>query len=443
MLQARLHRFLLWVETALAGLTRWRRDHHQGVLERYFCDGSLSSAEHGQRALVVYAGTIGEFHAVASFITAYFERWPDDRLIVLMGRERYLQTVVESRKGSSAGLLNWRTPRLDDRFLHWARPRFLVLAEGPCLDGYFPIPFQLGLLSACLLRNLPVFVINACSYRKNISSPIDKVEHACFGSLHGKAVAQWYAPSEAMAERLAADGVPREKISVTGNMKFDAFRSSRTDATKPNREQRIADFAAYRTAPLMVGGNVNAIDEQEDLFRAWKQVRDHYPATRLVIAPRYLQFENVISDFRALLTAEGIRHGLWSAGAEANRESDVLIVDTYGDLSHFYGVADLCYAGRNHGVLEPLHRGKATMVSTNWLDSSGGFEVYRRLVEAGGLVAVSDQTDLGAVAKRLLEDDAFRKATIERANAVIAKEDGAGERTLQQLESWLKLKDGV
>lgn len=431
MLIDRLYWLALRAEAQFARLTGWRAEHHQAELKSYFHNDRFTPTPPNRHSLIVYAGTIGELNAITSFISAYLEHWPNDRLIVLMGSGQYLDAVSRSRPEAIVGKLSWRSPRLHKTFLQQTKPRCLIIGEGPCLDRRFPVPFEMGLLVVCRARKVPTYVVNACAYEPSVVSRIGRLEHKFFGALHTKAICRWFAPSEAMAAQLADMGVPKNRISIVGNLKFDGMQTQAQPDSGTDRSEQIDKFAGFRSGPIFVGGNVNAIDEQTDVFNAWQELCGKYPSARLVIAPRYLQYDNVISDFTDLLQANGVRFALWSAGPEAAKDADLVIVDTYGDLFDFYRVATICYAGRNHGVLESLSQGKPTMVSANWLASSGGYEIYRRLVGADALIQVPDLTELGRVAIRLIDDDMFRDGYTTRARSIIDMERGAGKRTLE------------
>lgn len=433
MLIDRLYWLALRAEAVVARLTGWRAEHHRAELKSYFHNDRFEQTPTNQHSLVVFAGTIGELNAISSFVSVYFEHWPKDRLIVLMGSNQYFEAVTRSHPDALVGELSWRSPRLHRIFRQRTQPRCLIIGEGPCLDRRFPVRFEMALLIACRDGGVPAYVVNACAYEPVVVSRPDRLEHRFFGALHTKAIRRWFAPSEVVAAQLADMGVPRNRLSVVGNLKFEGAQVPVQSGRGPARYAQIDEFAGFRLGPIFVGGNVNAIDEQTDVFNAWQELRGKYPSARLVVAPRYLQYDNVISDFTDLVQANGVRFALWSSGLEAAKDCDVLIVDTYGELFQFYGIATICYAGRNHGVLESLGQGKPTMVSANWLTSSGGYEIYRRLVDARALIQVPDLTELGRVAIRLVEEESYRLGYIARAQAVIVDEGGAGKRTLEAI----------
>ena len=439
MLKARSYRLLLRAEKMLARVTQWHAEHHRTRLESYFHDTTLTDGDTAGRSLVLYANTIGEYNAVSSFTSAYFDHWPNDKLVVLVSSRRYFDAIARSRPNVNVGVLNWRSTRLHDAFLQRTNPRFLVISEAPCLNGFLP-PYPLGLLASCLVHDLPVYVVNACRYERTPLSRLQKMEDICFGDLHQKAIAQWFAPSESMAAQLVDISVPRQHITVVGNLKFDSAQSRKCTNDTIARKKNIHAFRQSRDGPIFVAGNVSEMDEQLIVFSAWQEIRSKYPLSRLIIAPRYLQYERAMSDLSHFLQKEGVKYGLWSKGAKANEGVDALILDTYGELFDFYGIASLCYAGRNHGVLESLGQGRPTLVCTQWNESSGNFEIYRRLVEAGALVQVQDPAELGRVGLRVLDDKTFRQTCIACAQSVINAEKGAGVRTLKFIQTDCRVK---
>ena len=84
---------------------------------------------------------------------------------------------------------------------------------------------------------------------------------------------------------------------------------------------------------LVIGGSVNALDDQKSLITAWRELKEVHTNVKLVIAPRCLQETKVVRDLQAYLEAEGISYLLRGQFTGHAVEADVLIIDVFGELS--------------------------------------------------------------------------------------------------------------
>lgn len=389
-------------------------------------------AQPGTRSLVLFAGTIGEFNAVRPFIDAYRRQWPQDRLVLLAGRAQYAEALHDAMPQDVVALPVWRAPHVVDRFLRLSKPRLVAYAEGPSLHARFPIRLELPLSAACLDETIPLIVLNAKIYEPNLASRIDRYEHGAFADLHREAVHHWFTPDDQSGEELKQAGAPAERISVVGDLKFDNAASGEEEL--PPGLATVLSSLCKEGGPLVVGGSVNAIDDQKCLVDAWLELRRAFPKSRLVIAPRYLEHSRVVEELRRYLESVGVSCQLRSQLDGGPVEADVLIIDVFGELRFYYGAASICYVGRNHGILEPLRYRKPTVVADDWRRDHPSFALYHKIVESGAVVHVRDKTELGAAFVRIMRDKDFVEEITCNAARLIDANAGAAQRIMAELK---------
>ena len=217
-------------------------------------------------------------------------------------------------------------------------------------------------------------------------------------------------------------------MRIGGNLKFEV---------KPHATPAIVDLSAAairqeEIGPLLVAGSTLE-GEEAMLLDTFRQGLARYPAAMLLLAPRHPErFETVAS----LLSASGLR---WVRRSQWNGTTPlaggVLLLDTIGELSSLYELADLAFIGGSlvprggHNVLEAAQFGKPILVGPHTENFRDIVDIFRK---ADALVVVTPQS-LTATVQRLLEDDAQRTALGQRAREVMQSQVGATERTVAAL----------
>jgi len=163
----------------------------------------------------------------------------------------------------------------------------------------------------------------------------------------------------------------------------------------------------------------------------------------LILVPRHPDRSPAIA---AALTREGYRFALRSEGRELDRDTDLYVADTLGEMGLFLRVADVVVMGGSfsaalekppvggHNPLEPARLGKPAVTGpdmTNWA------AVTDHLVQAGGLAVVEAPWDLPAVIAPLLNDPKAAKAMGERARRAAAEAGSGLDRLLEVLHPLL------
>jgi 3-deoxy-D-manno-octulosonic-acid transferase len=149
-------------------------------------------------------------------------------------------------------------------------------------------------------------------------------------------------------ERFLALGLPPERASLGGDLKLDR------DPPEPAED---ALREAVGAGPMVLGGSTHP-GEEEALLDAWQVLSGRVDGLRLVLVPRHPER---VAEVCGLVEARGVPVGLRSEGAAAAR---VVVVDTVGELSALYQLADWVFVGGSlapvggHNLLEPVEAGR-------------------------------------------------------------------------------------
>jgi len=185
--------------------------------------------------------------------------------------------------------------------------------------------------------------------------------------------------------------------------------------------------AAIGDRPVVVAASTHD-GEEIALVRALDKLTERLC---LIIVPRHPERSASIA---AALSRDGYRFALRSQGREPDRDTDLYLADTLGEMGLFLRLADVVVMGGSfsaaletppvggHNPLEPARLGKPAVTGpdmTNWA------AVTEALSDAGGLVIVQAPWDLPAVLAPLLADDAAARTMGERGRRAAA-EAGSG-----------------
>lgn len=388
-------------------------------------------------ALVVYAATIGEFHPLMPVINTYLQRNPGTPLVIFSGQLQYLKAMNVLYPHAAIGILPPSAPWLYDQLFKRVRPSAVVLGEGPCLYTYFPIPFDLAVPAACLRHNVPMMIANATLHACHIFSAANKLEDWLFGKIYTQAIRYWYTPNDIFRSWLLKAGVPSDRIVVTGDLRFDDQRHLGSVSAELTE---LLDFLSKEGAPVIVAGSVNAIDEEGPVIDGWIEVRKKHESARLIMAPRHVNNSENMGKLYDYLAGKGIRFARRSEGVSSFKDAEVVVVDVFGELPHYYSIASIAYIGRNHGVLEPLRFLVPTVVApqSDWIANYVTFPAYKHMIDQGGIIEAEDKKDLGLIFNRIIDDPDYGKKFVENATRVAENEKGAGEKIVRHMEGFVR-----
>lgn len=297
-------------------------------------------------------------------------------------------------------------------------PLDLGFAVGRVLDRVAPTVVVLvelevwpNFMAAAVRRKIPVLVVNGRLSQRSFGryKLVAPLLRSTFGRLARVSV-----QGNAYADRVAALGVPRDRITVDGTMKWDAAVVADDIA---GADALAADLGIDRRRPLVVAGST-APSEHALLLGALPE------GAQLLCAPRRPEW----FDQAATVLA-----GCNRRSSDQRRETNVFLLDTIGELAEAYALADVVVVGRSfaplHGsdVAAPTAMGKATIVGPNVADFSDMVDALR---DGGGLIQCTAEALPGELAS-LLGDTERAAALGAKGREIVEAHQGATARCAQ------------
>ena len=241
---------------------------------------------------------------------------------------------------------------------------------------------------------------------------------------HGIVIA---AQSEGDAERFRSIGANPAKSHVTGNIKFD-FELPADIAARGAALRR--QHAPAR--PMWVAGSTHE-GEETAVLQAQKIVRAAGHDALVVIVPRH---PSRFAEVAQSLAAAGERFVTRSSGAACSAQTNVLLVDTLGELIDFYAAADAAFVGGSlvpvggHNLLEPAALGVPVLTGPHVFNAE---DVAQRLIDENAAYVVTGAQQLGERIAELLSSESLRAERGAAGRLAVQRNRGALGRLLSLL----------
>lgn len=239
--------------------------------------------------------------------------------------------------------------------------------------------------------------------------------------------------SEEEAKHALAIGAPEERIRVTGNTKFDRLAAaSRGDG---------GDLAKLRKALALKHGDLVWVagstheNEERMLLGVFEKLRSSFASLRMVIAPRYIERAGRI---KVLAEEMGMACALRSVGS---LHEPVVILDTVGELSAVYGLADVVFVGGSfiqrggQNILEPAACAKPVVFGPHMENFADSVNV---LLARGGIQVKDEQQLFDTMEELLLHPEEVDKLGMMARESVLAVQ-GASRANIDALIGLLNL----
>lgn len=246
------------------------------------------------------------------------------------------------------------------------------------------------------------------------------------------------------ADRIRALGAPADRVSVSGNLKYDMALPDATLFSK-----WLADECKrHERWPVIVAGSVVATEEPLALI-AFGVVQGDFRNALLVLAPRkperFVPAASFIEEShrkfirRSELPVAGPGINPVAAGLSRpdgiSNDTTVILLDSIGELASLYALADGAFVGGSlveaggHNILEPASFGKVPVFGPSMENFA---EIAARFLQAGAAIQVESPEDAGVEWIHLLKDPDKMKRMGDAAKGLVENSRGALDRVLTE-----------
>ncbi len=369
--------------------------------------------------------SVGEIHLLKHVAAEFRKRHPDWDCVISTTTDTGYDEAC--KRFPDLGIFFWPFDFTwaVSRALWRVRPTLVVLAEGELWPNF---------LTAAHWHGVPVAVINGRMSPRS-ARRYQRVRWLVQGLFRKLALCA--AQTEEYAAAFRALGA--RHVRATGSVKYDGACADRGNP----QTRSLRELLRVDTDDLVwIAGSTQA-PEEEVVLKIYAAARKKHANLRLVLVPRQKERFDAVAG---LLDRSGFaftrRSRLPQEGsAQTGDRSNIILMDTIGELGALWGLADLAFVGGSldgkrggQNMIEPAAYGAAVVFGPhvwNFKDTVG------RLLENEAAVQVRDAAELEQETMRLLADSEARAGLGLAARRFVLSQQGATERTLAGLDQLL------
>jgi 3-deoxy-D-manno-octulosonic-acid transferase len=366
----------------------------------------------------IQAVSVGEVLTVRALLPQLRERYPRLRIFVsttTMTGHHVAGTNVQGIDGVFYFPLD--LPFIVRRTLKVVKPRLFIMME----TELWP-----NLLRECRRAGVKTVLVNGRISAR--SYPRYKLARRFFRRVLAD-VDRFCMQSDESARRIIEIGAPRDRVSVTGSLKFDSLE---VPGTVPDRGRNrvLRYFRVPPERPVVIAASTLR-GEEEPVLEAFQRIRATWGNALLIIAPRKPER---FGEVERLAQQPGWRVARRTdLPVDAEPRVDVVVLDTIGELAQLYQIATLVFVGGSladaggHNILEPAVFGKPIVFGPHMHNFA---EISSTFLENRGAVQVRSAAELETVLPDLLADPVRRASLGAAARALVEANRGARLRSL-------------
>lgn len=378
-------------------------------------------------AIWFHAVSVGEVLLLKPLIEQTRQTWPDRPIVVSTGTGTG-QAVAKQQYPAALVCyfpfdFTWAVKTAIERL----KPALIVLVE---------LEVWPNLISQAARRQIPLMIANGrlsarsyAGYRKVI--PLIR---PVLGQCSHIAV-----QNEEYRQRFVLLGAKSHQLTITGNLKFDKVITSRQDLAV----LELRTYFGFGPEDLVFVAGSTQSPEEECAIRVWKTLRTSYPTLRLIVVPRHQERFAEVASLITRMTGSVHTRSCQQPGSISDAPR-VALLDTLGELGRCWGLADIAFVGGSlskrggQNMLEPAGFGAAISFGPN---TQNFREITAALLERNAAVVVNNEAELLTLVKGWLDNPSERQQFGQRAQAFVATQTGATQRTIEVMRQLLATND--
>jgi len=393
-------------------------DYRRRWKERFGFPDKITSHD---KIIWLHAVSVGEVQASRPLVNAMLEEYSDYKILVTTMTPTGADSVNQYFGDAVKHLyLPYDLPVAVKHFISVIEPSILIVMETELWPNLFHY---------CHKKNIHIIVVNARmseksakGYRRFSSFTHSTLENVSLVVAQGKKD----------AERMIALGVDKDKVSVTGNLKFDIhLPHSVTEQAQALRRYLSVNRPVWIAASTHEG-------EEKIILDAFDKVLQQQSLCLLVIVPRH---PGRAAGVRELCTRRNLKVLCKSDNKECDENVKVFILDTLGELPMYYAAADVAFVGGSlteiggHNMLEPASLGLPVIMGPHVFNFQ---EISQLLLDEGAAWKVTNSDELSSRVSSLLGDANLRHSIGELGRNIIMKNRGNVEKIMELIRDFFR-----
>jgi 3-deoxy-D-manno-octulosonic-acid transferase len=393
----------------------------RGFAERL---GYYDIAQSEQKTIWFHAASMGELKAISALVPLLKQKYPEARIVI--------STVTQTGKCRAQKL------GLDAEVFYWPldfRPAVANAIARVKPSMFIVVETELWPMLIYEMRknDIKVLVINGRLTERSFKyyKPFK-----FFFKVVLEKIDFVMAQTSEDAARFIELGMPIDKVEVLGNIKFDQLAN--VEPKTPAVE--LLPFINQNGKFVFIAGSVRD-KEIPIIIEAIKNAKTKVPKLKTIIAPRHMKYLKALENS---LFKSGMkfvkRSKLNIANSTKYDRTDILVLDSMGELGDLYSYAHLAFVGGSlvpiggHDPLEPASASCAVCFGPH-MENSRHFAAL--LIDSGGAVEVGDSQGLASLIIKLANDSQMAKTMGQKARKLVLDNSGVSDKTVKKLIEYL------
>lgn len=370
-----------------------------------------------QKTILIHAVSVGETVAAQPFVEALKKEYPESAIIFSNVTETGHNRAKEIIEANAHVFFPVDYPSAIRNFMDRIKPDVIFIVETEIWPNF---------LQECQKYNIPVFFINGrisdrsferYSFFRRFLKPILKAP-----------IFLMQTPED--TRRIEYLGAAR--AFATGNLKYDQLAAN---LNSPKRAE-LNKFFNFLKQPTIVFGSTHQKETRGvmEMIAEWKN--QQLDCAHYIIAPRHL---NHLPDYQKQAVELGLKIQLKSQ-LNTEEDFDCLFLDTYGELSCLYEIADIVFIGGSlepiggHSILEPAIFSKPVLYGPHMENNR---DICRKFEQEGAAIRVNSFPELKQRIEFLLLNDKLRTETGAKACKIATSMTGATANIISHIKKHL------
>jgi 3-deoxy-D-manno-octulosonic-acid transferase len=373
----------------------------------------------GDSSIWIHAVSVGEVLTARALLPELRERYPKLRL--------FLSTTTMTGQQVARSNLQYvdevfyfpfDLAPIVKRTMRLVKPRLFIMME----TEIWP-----NLLRACREAGVKTVLVNGRISSR--SYPRYRLARRFFRRVLAD-VDRFCMQSEESARRIVAIGADRDRVTVTGSLKFDSLEIPGAPTIDRGRNRVLRYFRMTPERHVLIAASTLK-GEEEPVLEAFQRVRATWGDALLIVAPRKPErFDEVERLARRAGWRVARRTEL---PVDSEPRVDVVVLDTIGELAQLYQVATAVFVGGSlvdaggHNILEPAVFGKPIVFGPYMHNFT---DIARTFIDNRGAIQVHSDAELENAIVELLSDPVRRAGLGAAARALVEANRGARAKSL-------------
>ncbi|KZN59021.1 lipid IV(A) 3-deoxy-D-manno-octulosonic acid transferase [Pseudoalteromonas luteoviolacea] len=371
-----------------------------------------------KNSIVMHCASVGEVLAASPLIKRIQHAHPNERLLITCNTPTG-RAEIQKQFGDTVDMcyLPLDIAFAARKFIKTVKPKLLIVLE----TELWPNLFYYAKQNQC-----PVTVVNARlseksyqGYKRFTSLSRQLMQHIDVLASH----------NEEDSRRFIALGLDASRVQLTGSIKFDIHIDDGDKLKLSALKTQIGD------RPVWIAGSTHP-NEHEQVIAAHQLILQKYPKALLIIAPRHPEQFDAVAH---ILSGENINYSRRSSSYE--KECQVLLADTLGELKFLYGGASVAFIGGSlieRGGHNPLEAAASAIGVISGPSTYNFSHIYPELMAMNGAILCQNEKELATQITSYLGDVQSAQILGQNAFTCLAKNQGAINRTLKVINALLE-----